>query len=87
MQAALKRGIKVPEEIGIVGFSNEEFSQQITPSLSTVDQYSERLGSSAAEILIEHLNAVKNQAFFISRSTVIEPKLIIRHSSARNGSI
>ena len=83
MQAALKRGIKVPEEIGIVGFSNEEFSQQITPSLSTVDQYSERLGLCAAEILIEHLDAAKNQIPFISRSRIIEPKLIIRHSSAR----
>jgi LacI family transcriptional regulator len=83
LQAVLKQGIKVPEEIGIVGFSNEEFSQQVTPALSTVDQYSERLGSNAAEILLEHLNAVKNQAPFISQSRVIEPKLIIRQSSAR----
>jgi LacI family transcriptional regulator len=83
MQAVLKRGMNVPHDVGIVGFSNEAFTQQVTPSISTVDQYSEELGSSAATILLEHLKAIGDEQPFIIQRKIIEPKLIIRQSSLR----
>ncbi|MDP4250852.1 MAG: substrate-binding domain-containing protein [Bacteroidota bacterium] len=43
-------GLKVPEEIGIIGFANEAFDGFISPSLSSVDQKSKELGKDAANI-------------------------------------
>ncbi|WP_276371213.1 LacI family DNA-binding transcriptional regulator [Chryseolinea sp. H1M3-3] len=76
-----EKGIKIPEEFGIVGFSNEQFSSQVTPAISTVDQFSETLGSTAAQLLIDQLRdgKVKN---FIPQRKVISPQLIHRQSSA-----
>ena len=83
MQAIQKRGMKIPQDVGIVGFSNEAFTQQVTPSISTVDQYSEVLGSSAAEILLEHLRAIDHEKVFTAQRRIMEPKLIVRQSSMR----
>lgn len=83
MQAVLKRGKKIPEDIGIVGFSNEAFTQQVTPSISTVDQYSELLGMNAAKILLEHLKDHQKGKSFVSQQMVIEPQLVVRQSSLR----
>lgn len=83
MQAVLKRGMKIPQDVGIVGFSNEAFTQQVTPSISTVDQFSEQLGASAATILLEHLEAITDQKAFKAHRKVIEPKLVVRQSSLR----
>lgn len=83
MQAILKKGLRVPHDIGIVGFSNEAFSSQVTPSITTVDQYSETLGAAAASILLEHLDAIRLDIPFVSQQRLIEPKLIVRQSSSR----
>ncbi len=85
MQALLRRGMKVPEDVGIVGFSNEAFTEQVTPSISTVDQFSEMMGSAAAKILLENLDAVRRNQTMIGQKRIIEPKLIIRESSVRAG--
>jgi LacI family transcriptional regulator len=83
MQAVLKRGLKVPQDIGIVGFSNEAFTQQVTPSISTVDQYSETLGASAARVLLKHLEAIRYEKPVTVQKRIIEPRLIVRQSSMR----
>lgn len=84
MQAILKKGLRVPEDIGIVGFSNESFSRQVTPSITTIEQYSENLGSAAAQILLEQLKAITHHATFVTQQRIIEPALIVRQSSARH---
>ena len=83
MQVAIKNGIKIPRDLGIVGFSNEEFSAQITPAISTIEQYSERLGSIAANLLIDQLAVEKKGGNYVVEKVVVAPKLIIRQSSLR----
>jgi LacI family transcriptional regulator len=83
MQAVLKKGMKIPQDVGVVGFSNEGLTRQVTPSISTVDQYSEGLGNAAAEILLEHLEAVGHDKPFVAQRRIIEPTLITRQSSMR----
>lgn len=51
--------------MGIVGFSNEEFSAQITPAISTIEQYSEGLGSIAANLLIDQLAVEKKGGNYV----------------------
>lgn len=83
IQVAIKNGFKIPKDLGFVGFSNEEFSAQITPSISTIEQYSERLGSLAANLLIDQLAIEKKGGNYEVQKVVIAPKLIVRQSSLR----
>ncbi|GAB1454637.1 LacI family DNA-binding transcriptional regulator [Draconibacterium sp.] len=75
-------GIKVPEDIAIVGFSNEPFSEVVTPSISTVKQPGFMIGQKAAQLLIQqilHNNTAPNY------ETIVMPtELIIRNSSRRS---
>jgi LacI family transcriptional regulator len=47
---------KVPEDIAIIGFSNEPFSEVVTPSISTVKQPGYlRWGQKAAQLIIQQI--------------------------------
>jgi LacI family transcriptional regulator len=83
IKAIKKRGLNIPEDIGVVGFSNEEFSSQVTPSITTVDQFSETMGSIAARLLIEQLAASKDGAAYVIQREMLEPQLIVRESTSR----
>lgn len=74
-----ENGIKVPENIAIVGFSNEPFSEVVTPSISTIKQPGFEIGQKAAELIIKQINNKKGDVKF---ETITMPtELIIRNSS------
>ncbi len=80
-KAASSRGLSVPEEIGIMGFSNDTFTRLITPGLSSVDQNSRKLGKDAVNVYFEHiLNQYPDGAF---EHHIIESTIIARESSLR----
>jgi len=74
-----KMGIRIPENIGIVGFSDEPFSELITPTLSTLRQPAFEMGEKAAGLLIERIEKNENPSDF--KTIVMPTKLIIRESS------
>ncbi|MBN2774908.1 MAG: LacI family DNA-binding transcriptional regulator [Prolixibacteraceae bacterium] len=74
-------GIKIPEEFGVVGFSNEPFSEVVTPSISTIKQPGFEMGKIAGELLIDQINGKHKQTDF--RTIVMPTELIIRNSSKR----
>lgn len=51
--------VNIPEQIGIIGFSNNPITEMISPALTTVDQHSFEMGKRAAEILIEEIEGKK----------------------------
>jgi LacI family transcriptional regulator len=55
-RAAMERGIRVPEDISVVGFDGIEFTEYFMPSISTVMQPVEEMGLKSVEILFEVLN-------------------------------
>ena len=81
MHALQENGIKVPEQVAVVGFSNEPFSGFMRPSLSSVDQQSLKMGRLAAETLLQQIRD-KGKGEGPSRK-VLRPKLLIRDSSLR----
>lgn len=84
MQYLKRHGIKIPEQIAIVGFSNEAFTSFVDPALSTIDQHGKRMGQAAAELFlkqIENSEMMKNP-----KKMVLDPDLIIRQSSLRHQS-
>jgi DNA-binding LacI/PurR family transcriptional regulator len=75
-------GINIPQDIGIVGFANEPFTELTDPALTTLEQYSEDIGRSAARLLIERIENKQNKE--VPSSLSFKPQLIIRKSSQRN---
>ncbi len=88
LKAANSLGFKVPQEIGIVGFSNESFTEIITPTLSSVDQNSRKLGKDAANVYFNHLLKQKERKGSDGKikKHIIKCSLIIRDSSSRKKS-
>lgn len=84
LKVANSMGLQVPREIGIMGFANEPFTELISPSLSSVDQKSRKLGKNAANIYFDY---ILKQSATHSMKQVIESSLIIRESSLRNGEV
>ena len=76
-----KAGIRVPEEIAVVGFNNDHISRVIDPGLTTIHYPGQEMGEVAASTLIDMLN---NGDPVIKKTIVLDHKLIIRRSSLRN---
>ena len=80
-----KQGIKIPDDILIMGFSNEPFSEVTSPSISTVKQPGFLMGQKAAELTIQQINAKNRLQNF---ETIIMPtELIIRESSVNKSGV
>lgn len=80
MQVLKSRGIKIPDEISITGFSNEPVSQFIEPSLTTVAQPANLMGQTAAQLFIEQ---VETKEDYQPITKVLATELIIRNSTRR----
>ncbi len=77
-------GIKVPDQIAIIGFSNWFMSQIITPKLSTVDQPSYEMGVAAFNLLLEEMICHKEGKVFHPRTIELETSIIERESSLKS---
>ncbi|HSF55921.1 MAG TPA: LacI family DNA-binding transcriptional regulator [Algoriphagus sp.] len=82
MLACKAAGLRIPEDVGIVGFSNWQFCSMIDPSLSSVSQPGFSMGAKATEILLDWIEK-KLQPGEITKSVVLETELLVRKSSVR----
>jgi LacI family transcriptional regulator len=81
MKVAIKKGVKIPEELNIIGFADGVWSKRLTPSLSTVSQHAPEIGAQAAELLITKLNT--KDEFYQHQTIVIKTELRQRESTRR----
>ena len=81
LEVATKKGIKVPEQLGICGYSNEAFTEITSPSITTIDQYSINMGKTIANLYFQEIRSDKKDV--IPKIVSIKPKLIIRASTLR----
>src|SRR6185369_12965201 len=77
-----QRNIKIPDEVGIIGFANELFGDHITPRLSTVDQQTIQMGKSALHLLVDLIEK-KETTGHRQQKVVLEPLLIGRDSTEK----
>src|SRR6478736_4013302 len=82
MQVLKEKNIRVPDEVALVGFSNETFTMFTEPPITTVDQHSMRMGNAAAEIFLEEISSDRQK--FIPQKIVLKPELIVRQSSLKD---
>jgi len=81
MQVLKENGIKIPADIAIVGFNNDDIGKLVQPRLTTINYPGKELGEIAARNLIELLNG-KN-TLSITNRIIIRSDLIIRQSSLK----
>ena len=81
IQALTSNGIKVPEDVAVAGYSNEPFASLTSPKLTTVEQFSEEIGRSAAKLLLEEIES--EDETIIPRKTTLKPRLIVRESTLK----
>jgi LacI family transcriptional regulator len=81
MLAIKEKGLRMPTDIGLVGFNNEPVTRLVSPQISSVDQPAFELGKMAARLFIESMH---NNEDMSQVEEVLKPKLYIRESSMRN---
>jgi LacI family transcriptional regulator len=81
MRELISAGIRVPQDIAVVGFNNDFMSRMVEPSLTTIDNPAMMMGEMAAKHLIQQLNG--NLPIATSNTVLIDSHLIIRNSSRR----
>ncbi len=90
MKVAKKLGLKVPDDIQVIGFTDGVLSKHATPSLTTVSQHGQKMGEQAANLLIDRLEAedAEGQQYFTNNDEkrdfiklVIETEIIEREST------
>lgn len=78
-EAAKEYNLKIPEDLGVVGYSNSQLASYLTPKLSSVEQPGEEMGELAFDYL---------QQIIIGNNRLIkktfDASLIIRNSSIKN---
>jgi LacI family transcriptional regulator len=83
MRAISEAGLKVPENIAVVGAGNVHYSDFLAVPLTTVDQGTSEIGKRAADLLLERIGSKRRLQ---PRKVLIEPRLVIRQSTQRAGS-
>ncbi|WP_422082429.1 LacI family DNA-binding transcriptional regulator [Ulvibacterium sp.] len=80
MIAAKERGLRIPEDISIVGFNNEPVDELLQPSLTSIEQPGYQMGREAAKLVLRRR---KDPHKVIDRK-VLSSHLIIRESTNKN---
>lgn len=82
MQQLKAFGKRIPEDVGLVGFANEVFTDFISPTLSTVDQRAITMGEEVARLFLKLLKK-GNYYDHKPEKIILQPELLIRESSSR----
>lgn len=82
MRTLKEHGIKIPDDIAVVGFNNDAISRIVEPTLTTIDYPGNDLGQIAAKNLIEHLR--DGTDIRRTNTIIVRSELLIRESSNRN---
>jgi len=79
IRAFQEAGLRVPQDISVVGFDDIPIAMHYTPSLTTVRQPLQKMGEIAARTL---LNQIEGREEYVPE-IMIEPELVVRNSTAR----
>jgi LacI family transcriptional regulator len=77
LQAATDRGLRIPEDVAIAGFDNMYSSLITTPPLTTVNQPVQKIGQTAVEILLTHIENPTQ----VPSPTIVPVELVARAST------
>src|SRR5215218_5694567 len=85
MRTLKENGIRIPEDMAIVGFNNDTISKLVEPALTTINYPGVDMGEIAARNLINHLKGISN--IHQTETIIIHSELIVRNSSLKKGTV
>ncbi|HEY6181323.1 MAG TPA: LacI family DNA-binding transcriptional regulator [Terriglobales bacterium] len=80
MNAILAKGLRIPEDIALIGSGNLHFDGALRVPLSTVDQCSEMIGQRAALLA---MNLIEEKSSTSPKTVFLAPKVVVRESTKR----
>jgi LacI family transcriptional regulator len=79
LKTLMRRGINVPADIALVGFSNSDIAELLNPALTVIRQPAMEMGRAATELLLQLIESKRPVTQFENR--VLSPELILGKSS------
>ena len=80
MIAIKEKGLRMPEDIGLVGFNNEPITSLVAPAISSVEMFAFEIGKNTAKLFLQRLYSTEDMH---GVEEVMQPKLVVRESSRR----
>lgn len=77
LKAIQARGLRIPDDISVIGLLSEAMSELVTPPLTTISFPAHKMGLEAAKILIGHLEGTLTSP----QQTLLHPELNVRGST------
>ncbi|MBN7279047.1 substrate-binding domain-containing protein [Vibrio cholerae] len=81
IQAANQRGLRVPDDLSLIGYDDVHIAKFMTPALTTIHQPKYRLGKAAVDTLLYRLENPDTTAQVVQ----LEPTLVVRNSVRKLG--
>lgn len=82
MKVGQRKGYKVPENFSVVCFSNGILARHSSPKMTTVSQHGEKMGETAAKLLINRLESTSDEKYE-PKTVIIKTDLVERNSTKR----
>jgi LacI family transcriptional regulator len=80
MKTILAAGLRIPEDIALIGCGNLHFNDSLRVGLSSIDQHSRQIGERAGELALGLLDSKERGR---PRSYILDPELVVRDSTRR----
>jgi LacI family transcriptional regulator len=81
MNYALNHGVRIPEDIAVIGCGDLHYDDALSVPLSSINQHSRRIGQEAARIALAILNSKIPPKL---EHVVLQPELVVRKSTQRH---
>ncbi|UCE06637.1 MAG: LacI family DNA-binding transcriptional regulator [bacterium] len=78
LKAILEAGMRIPQDIAIVGYNDTEIARHLFPPLTTVRHASYQIGEIAARILLDRLDS---DDILETKQIVLKPELVVRKTT------
>jgi len=76
MRAIKEKGLRIPEDIGLVGYDDIPFSSLISPALTTIKVKKQDLGVESVKLLLSRINGIRKR----TKKIMLDVELIIRET-------
>ena len=72
------KGLRIPEDVALIGFTDDVHAQYVTPRMSAIEDQSHEMGSEACRLLLKNIGG--DQKIY---KKIVPQKVVIRDTSAK----
>ncbi len=72
---------RIPQDVGLIGFANEKFGEFVTPTMSSIDQQTVKMGKEAFKLIINLIEAKEKNNTLEEKKIILDPIPVFRAST------